>query len=108
MNETDGDFVTILSSELIAEVMEEYFNRRLFKQKVKVVDLQPQGQGYAFTLSFVKEIVVEGVAPMHVEMITETIPGMVICDTSVRKRGDNGRFIKAVGKGKVQYEDSLS
>ena len=52
---TSGDFLTVLSSELIAEVMEEYFNKKMYRQKVKVVDLQPQGSGYAFSLAFVKD-----------------------------------------------------
>jgi hypothetical protein len=51
----DADFLTVLSSELIAAVMEEYFNRKMYRQKVKVVDLQPQGSGYAFSLAFVKD-----------------------------------------------------
>jgi len=54
---TSGDFLTVLSSELIAEVMEEYFNKKMYRQKVKVVDLQPQGSGYAFSLAFVKDTV---------------------------------------------------
>jgi len=54
-NTPDGDFLTVLSSELIAEVMEEYFNKKMYRQKVKVVDLQPQGSGYAFSLAFVKD-----------------------------------------------------
>jgi hypothetical protein len=53
----DGDFLTVLSSELIAEVMEDYFNKKMYRQKVKVVDLQPQGSGYAFSLAFVKDTV---------------------------------------------------
>jgi hypothetical protein len=52
---TSGDFLTVLSSELIAEVMEDYFNKKMYRQKVKVVDLQPQGSGYAFSLAFVKD-----------------------------------------------------
>lgn len=53
--QVDADFLTVLSSELIAEVMEDYFNKKMYRQRVKVVDLQPQGSGYAFSLAFVKD-----------------------------------------------------
>jgi hypothetical protein len=48
-----GDTVIMLSSELIAEVMEQYFNKAMFKKKVKITDLKPTEQGYAFGLAFV-------------------------------------------------------
>lgn len=67
----DGDFLTVLSSELIAEVMEEYFNKKMYRQKVKVVDLQPQGSGYAFSLAFVKD------TPTHKYDIYVSSPGNV-------------------------------
>jgi len=69
---TSGDFLTVLSSELIAEVMEEYFNRKMYRQKVKVVDLQPQGSGYAFSLAFVKDI--PRMSPSADDFVNRTIP----------------------------------
>lgn len=48
----DGDSVIILSSDLIATVMEQYFNDHLFRKPVQVIDLSPTANGYAFTLSF--------------------------------------------------------
>jgi hypothetical protein len=48
-----GDTVIMLSSELIAEVMEQYFNKAMFKKRVKITDLKPTEQGYAFSLAFV-------------------------------------------------------
>lgn len=50
-----GDFVISLSSDLIATVMEKYFNDVMFKKIVEVVDLSPITDGYAFTLGFVTE-----------------------------------------------------
>ncbi len=50
-----GDAVIILSSDLIAEVIEEYFNKKMFKQSVKVVDLQANEAGSSFTIKFVKK-----------------------------------------------------
>jgi hypothetical protein len=47
-----GDSVIILSSDLIASVMEDYFNDHMFKVGVDVIDLQPTPSGYAFTLAF--------------------------------------------------------
>jgi hypothetical protein len=68
----DGDFLTVLSSELIAEVMEEYFNKKMYRQKVKVVELQPQGSGYAFSLAFVKDI--PRMSPSADDFVNRTIP----------------------------------
>lgn len=55
----EADLITVLSSALVAEVMENYFNKELHRttKKIKVVDLQPQGSGYAFSLAFVKDAV---------------------------------------------------
>lgn len=49
----DADTIVILSSELIAKITEQYFNRVMFKPKVAVVDLQPTATGYAFSIAFV-------------------------------------------------------
>lgn len=51
-DQQEADFVTILSSELIAEIVEAYFNAELYKVAVKVVDLKPTESGYAFSLAF--------------------------------------------------------
>jgi len=53
MVDNSADFVTVLSSDMIAEIVEAYFNKTMYKKQVKVVDLQPQGTGYAFSLAFV-------------------------------------------------------
>ena len=56
-----ADFVTILSSELIAKVVEEYFNRVMFKMPITIVDLKPTADGYAFSLAFVEQKQIEKV-----------------------------------------------
>ena len=37
-NTQNADFVTILSSDMIAQIVEEYFNKKVYKQQVEVVD----------------------------------------------------------------------
>lgn len=51
-----ADTVIILSSELIAEVMEKYFNKEMFKKQVKVVDLKTTEAGYMFSLAFIPQV----------------------------------------------------
>ena len=55
MSETNADTVIILSSELIAAITEEYFNKTMFKQEVRIVDLKPTENGYLFSISFVTD-----------------------------------------------------
>jgi hypothetical protein len=54
--EDAGDFAVVLSSELIAKVMQEYFVKVMFKQKVEIVDLKPASDGYMFSVAFVKKV----------------------------------------------------
>ena len=49
----EADFITIVSSEMIADVMQDYFNKHMYKKKVAIVDLKPTESGYMFSLSFV-------------------------------------------------------
>jgi len=59
MSEMDADFSATLSSELIAEIVQEYFNEEMFKRPVRIVDQAPiQGDsgGYIFMLAFVKDV----------------------------------------------------
>ena len=54
MSEKEADFITILSSDMIGDIVQVYFDKELYtKKKVKIVDLKPQADGYAFSLSFV-------------------------------------------------------
>lgn len=53
MGETQADTIVILSSDLIARIAQDYFNKIMFKQKVEIVDLKPHGEsGYAFSIAF--------------------------------------------------------
>lgn len=47
-----GDAVILLSSDLIATVMQRYFREEMFKLPVTVVDLSATEAGYAFNISF--------------------------------------------------------
>ena len=78
----EADTVIILSSELIAEVMEVHFNKQMFKQQVKIVELKPTETGYAFSLLFTPKPIVAEVKPTTVEMTTESFP-----QSSVNKIG---------------------
>lgn len=57
MEITDGeaaaDTVIMLSAELIEQVMQEYFNKKMFKQQVCITESKATEAGYAFTLAFV-------------------------------------------------------
>ena len=48
----EGDAVHMVSSETIAEVMETHFNKNVFKNKVRVVDLKAQDDNYMFVLVY--------------------------------------------------------
>lgn len=85
MAENSGDTVIILSSELIAEVMEHYFNEHMFKVQVKVVDLQVSNSGYAFNLAFVTHKDDSTVLKEHDLLVKKSIQKHI--------RGKNGKFI---------------
>ena len=53
--EGEADFITIVSSEMIAEVMQEHFNKHMYKKKVTIVDLKATETGYMFSLAFLPE-----------------------------------------------------
>lgn len=53
--ERNADFVTIISTELIAQVMQRYFNDELYKRRVEIVDSKATSDGYMFSLAFVTE-----------------------------------------------------
>lgn len=60
MSEAQADTIVILSSELIAKITQEYFNKTMFKQKVEIVDLKPHGEsGYAFSIAFITKSTAE-------------------------------------------------
>ena len=88
MNSQDADTVIMLSSELIAEVMESYFNKQMFKKQVKIVDLKPTETGYAFSLAFSQRKVVIDLDP---GVLQHAQNGQAqLSDT----RDNKGRFVK--------------
>ncbi len=105
VDDTSADFVTILSSDMIADIVQVYFDKELYtRKKVKIVDLKPQGDGYAFSLSFVQVPIVAGVTPKTAELIKQTVNNVSIeqwtneVDRDYRNgtRDSKGRFTKAV------------
>jgi len=89
-----ADTVVILSSELIAKIAEQYFNKYMFKQQVAIVDLKPTETGYMFSIAFVDSKKKETVT----YDIYDSLPGMQPVSTGrsveIPVRGDNGRFVK--------------
>lgn len=51
----EADFVTILSSDMIAQIVEGHFNKKVYKQQVKVVDARATEAGYMFSLAFIQQ-----------------------------------------------------
>ena len=88
MSQDDADTVIMLSSDLIAEVMETYFNKQMFKKTVKIVDLKPTETGYAFSLAFVERKLTIDLDPIIVQQDGRVFSPLV--DT----RDTKGRFTK--------------
>lgn len=95
----EGDSVYIVSSETIAQVMEEHFNRKVFKKNVEVVDLKAGEDGYMFVLAFkerkVKEpnVIDEGITPTTFELPVEEVEVKMIGNSI--QRDNKGRFAKS-------------
>lgn len=94
MADQQADTVIICSSELIANVMQEYFNKKMFKIAVEIVDLQTTESGYAFSLLFKKkEIIQEQTAT-----VDQDWPRITKADDKARlleiRRDSKGRFEK--------------
>ena len=88
MSEGEGDIAVVLSSELIAKITQEYFNKVMFKQKVEIVDLKPASDGYMFSVSFVKE---KAIQPDVVSIPSYATASLGITEPS---RASNGKFTK--------------
>jgi hypothetical protein len=82
------DMVLVLSSELVCQIAEKYFNSTMLKKKVKVIDLQATSNGLVqFNVAFEPDakkvdiyVSAPGAAPVKVEPL---------------QRGPNGQFKKA-------------
>ena len=83
-NTQNADFVTILSSDMIARIVEEYFNKKVYKQQVEVVDAKATEAGYMFSLAFVQQ------SKKHIveESSVDNMP------LTLRGRNNKGRFSK--------------
>lgn len=91
MTEQGADTVVILSSELIAKITEEYFNKTMFKQKVEIVDLKPTETGYMFSVAFV----VRG-KTIKGEVVSIPSYATASLGASHVRRASNGKFIRKV------------
>ena len=91
-----ADFTVVLSSDLISQVMEQYFNTDMFKMAVRVVDLQAKGDAYAFNLAFVTPHNSEKVKVAEWGIAIPDIPSYSTASLykSDVKRGKNGKFVK--------------
>ncbi len=97
-----ADFITILPSALIAEVMEQYFNQEMYKRTVKVVELKMQDDMCRFELEWVTEEVTS-ILPSKEDISRYDVyaPGLgvqpVLVDSNVAakvNRNSNGKFAK--------------
>ena len=107
MLDKEADFVTILSSDMIAQIVEEYFNKKVYKQQVEVVDTKPTEAGYMFSLAFVqvaqrrvienprvpKIVVGIDTPPKHTDMTFQEVQNVVVNPNS-NKRNSKGQFVK--------------
>lgn len=86
------DMVLVLSSELVCQIAEKYFNSTMLKKKVRVLDLQTTAAGLVqFSVAFIIEPV--GVTPTYMELIPSTVPSSVE-GTKHQLRSSNGKFAK--------------
>jgi hypothetical protein len=103
MSEAQADTIVILSSELIAKITQEYFNKTMFKQKVEIVDLKPHGEsGYAFSVAFVSQA--PSAQSNQVKPVEETVAPYVYKEDreflqtfespNGAKRDSKGKFVK--------------
>ena len=87
MLDREADFVTILSSDMIAQIVEEYFNKKVYKQQVEVVDKKSTEAGYMFSLAFVNT---RRIFPVTT-VVSNTVSNW---DISTAKRNSKGQFVK--------------
>ena len=95
-----ADVVTVLSSELVASVMEKYFNETMFNTQamgsVKVLDLSSSGDGVMFGLSFVTEVTGTSGLDMYVDLATSHTEAMKVIRPKSLKlpRDRKGKYAK--------------
>ena len=109
----DADTVIICSSELIASVMQEYFNKKMFKIAVEIVDLQSTESGYAFSLLFrekeqkIVEVTTNGQKDDRYEIPLQTVMNQqwpVVVIPEEVKRDSKGKIAKFTKKEEVSVD----
>lgn len=94
MPHDDAHFSVTLPSDLIAEVMEGYFNRVMLKRRVRVVDLRMEQDMCMFSLAWIQVPKVEG-TETDLEFATRLgVPTQESSVASVLTPGVNGRDTK--------------
>lgn len=88
----DAHFTATFPSDTIAEVMEAHFNKAVFRQKVRVVDLRMQSDMCMFSLAWVTSDT-PVTPPTHPEaaLFSSLTPQAQV--NGSRKRDPQGRFI---------------
>ena len=89
MADKEADFVTILSSDMIAQIVEEYFNKKVYKQQVEVVDTKPTEAGYMFSLAFVTKATKDKEKVYQSYSLSDNN-----LDILKAKRNNKGQFVK--------------
>jgi len=106
MAELEADTVVILSSELISKIVGEYFNRKMFKESVEIVDLKPTETGYMFSVAFipVKKGIVKAVDEEFERQLFTALQAQekedvkymaTASNVTMPARGSNGKFMKS-------------
>ena len=93
-NGKGGDIVISIPSELISEIMSEYFNKKMFKGNVEIVDLRPLDDGYAFSLDFINETKVDLPPKMSQEVVKTLEDNGYVTPSPFRVRNNKGQFVK--------------
>ncbi len=93
MSEGEGDISVMLSSELISKIVQEYFNKVMFKQKVRIVDLRPASDGYMFVVEFTSEKKDD----LNITPKTDFVEN-VVTNSTVAVRDNKGQFAKVKGE----------
>lgn len=83
----EADIVTIVSSDLIATVMEDYFNKKMYKLPVHIVELKPTEAGYSFFLQFVQK-------QNEKEPIIDLTATTKLLQNGQGSRDSKGKFVK--------------
>ena len=97
MSNSEADFNIELSSEMISNIVQDYFNKEMFKVPVYIVDGQASQSGYVFSVSFKQEMVNIQVDAIQANNGSLNIIEQLV-DQSVKVgRDTKGKFAKVKG-----------